>query len=75
MKTYEVIISKSQPTCGGKDPKTVEFQTVSTEDPVAFIRSRHPKTEFFASETTKDGTIVITFHEGARDFKYEFTEE
>ena len=75
MKTYEVIISRSQPTCGGKDPKTLEFRTVSTEDPVAYVRSKHRNTEFFAAETVRDGSIVITFHEGAQDFKYEFTEE
>ena len=39
MKTYELIIERRQPPCGGKPAKVVEVRSVTTDDPVAYVRS------------------------------------
>ena len=39
MKTYELIIERQQPPCGGKPAKVVEVRSVTTDDPVAYVRS------------------------------------
>ena len=33
MKTYELIIERHQPPCGGKPSKVVEVHSVATDDP------------------------------------------
>lgn len=37
MKTYELIIERQQPPCGGKPAKVVEVRSVTTDDPVAYV--------------------------------------
>ena len=35
---YELVITRTQPPCGGKSPQTHEIRSVSTEDVVAYVR-------------------------------------
>lgn len=74
MKTYELIIERRQPTCGGKPPKLYEFLTVQTENPEAYVRSREPEGEFTAIRNP-DGELVITVGDGLKQVRYGFTEE
>ena len=57
MKTYELVIEERQPTCGGKSPTKSRIMTVTTDDPVAYVRTMEPEgaLEVF---TTDDGTLV-----------------
>ena len=74
MKTYELIIERQQPTCGGKPPKAVEVRRVATDDPVAYVRSLEKNGELRVSANS-DGEIVITLDGGQNRVKYSFTEE
>lgn len=73
MKTYELIIERAQPSCGGKSPKEVQVQTVTTDDPAAYVRSVEKNGELNEA-TTPDGEIVITLGSGLTQVKYSFTE-
>ena len=42
MKTYELVIEEKQPTCGGRAPTKSEIRTVTTADPVAYVREQEP---------------------------------
>ncbi len=74
MKTYELIIERSQPTCGGKDPKEVKVLTVTTEDPVAYVREIE-QTDALQVEEKPNGEIVISLEMGLKRIRYSFTEE
>ena len=50
MKTYELIIQIQQPSCGGKAPFRNEIRTVSTDDPVAYVRKLEPDGELEGTE-------------------------
>ena len=39
MKTYELIIEQRQPPCGGKSPVDVKISTVTTDDPLAYVKN------------------------------------
>ena len=74
MKTYELVIKESQPTCGGKSPTKTSIQTVSTDDPMAYVKGLEPDSELTV-ETTADGTVVVTGNHNGMPIKYEFTED
>ncbi len=74
MKTYELVIKESQPTCGGKSPTKTSIQTVSTDDPLAYVKGLEPDSELSA-ETLPDGTLVVTGNHNGMPIKYEFTED
>lgn len=74
MKTYELVISRSQPTCGGKSPWANELLSVQTDDPAAYVRGREPGASLEV-DTTKPGTTVVSFLNGRQQVRYEFTEE
>ena len=74
MKTYELIIEKRQPTCGGKPPKLYEFLTVQTENPEAYVRSREPG-KALSVASKPGGELVICVGEGMKQVRYCFTEE
>ncbi len=74
MKTYELIIEKKQPTCGGKSPKEVKLMSVTTDDPVAYVRGIEENGELLVS-TSPAGEIVVEIHEGAKEIKYTFAED
>ena len=71
--TYELIIERQQPTCGGNSPYKCEFRTVSTDDPVAYVMQLEPECELEVSE--ENGSIVVEGDRNGRRIKYEFTEE
>ena len=74
MKTYELIIEKLQPSCGGKSPKDVKMQTVSTDDPMAYVRTAEPDGEL-TQEIRDNGDIVISLDQGLKHITYTFTED
>ncbi len=74
MKTYELIIERRQPACGGKDPKEVKVMSVTTDDPVAYVREIE-KTGELQVEEKPDGEIVVSLEVGLKRIQYSFTEE
>jgi hypothetical protein len=73
--TYELIIERQQPTCGGKSPFKCEIKSVTTDDPLAYVKKLEPGSEPEFS-TTEAGELVYEMH----DFKgmlirYIFTED
>lgn len=74
MKTYELIIERQQPPCGGKPAKVVELRSVTTDDPVAYVRSLEKSGELQVTDGS-DGEIVVTLDAGLKQVKYSFTEE
>lgn len=74
MKTYELIIERQQPSCGGKPAKVVEVRSVTTDDPVAYVRSLEKSGELQVTDGS-DGEIVVTLDAGLKQVKYSFTEE
>ena len=72
MKTYELIIERTQPPCGGNPPRTHEILNVQTDNLVAFVKNREPDVELEICE--KDAyTTVISLTRGAQHVIYEFT--
>ena len=74
MKTYELIIERRQPPCGGKPAKGVEVRSVTTDDPVAYVRSLEKNGELQVTNGS-DGEIVVTLDAGLKQVRYSFTEE
>jgi len=74
MKTYELVIEERQPTCGGKSPTKSTIQTVTTDDPVAYVKTLEPDSALEVS-TQEDGTVVVQADHNGMWIKYEFTEE
>ena len=74
MKTYELNIERHQPPCGGKPAKAVELKTVTTDDPVAYVRSIEKDGELKVT-TNPDGDIVVFLEAGLKRVKYSFTED
>lgn len=72
--TYELVIKESQPTCGGKSPTKTSIQTVSCDDPLAYVKGLEPDSALEA-ETAADGTVIITADHNGMPIKYEFTED
>ncbi|MGM9640329.1 MAG: hypothetical protein ACI3V3_03075 [Faecousia sp.] len=72
MATYELIIERRQPPCGGKPPKLYEFMTVQTENPTAYVRSREPGKELTVMQNAS-GELVISVGEGLKQVRYCFT--
>ena len=73
MKTYELVIEQKQPTCGGRAPTKSEIQTVTTDDPVAYVRALEPNGKMEV-ETTASG-VAVTVDRNGLWIKYEFTED
>ncbi|MBQ9825869.1 MAG: hypothetical protein IJM61_01645 [Firmicutes bacterium] len=75
MKNYELTIERRQPTCGGQSPFKCEIRSVSTDDPVAYVRTLEPNGELNVS-TDANGDLCVE-HTDPRGFnvKYIFTEE
>ncbi len=74
MKTYEVVILEQQPTCGGRRPFRNEIRTVSTDDPVAYVRKLEPFCELEVTEE-ENGVILIRAERSGYWIRYEFSEE
>ena len=74
MASYELIVEKQQPDCGGKDPRVLEFQSVETADPVEYVRGLHPGMELDV-EQKSSGELVVAVGEGVKRIRYCFTED
>lgn len=75
---YELVITRTQPSCGGKSPRTHEIRSVSTDDVVAYVRKCEIDLPEDAPLEIKDdgkGTVSIEFKSGAEMVTYEFTED
>ena len=75
---YELIITRTQPPCGGKSPQTHEIRSVSTEDVAAYVRRCEPELPASVALVPHDdgkGTISIEFDSGKSHVTYEFTED
>ncbi len=73
MKTYEMVYTQSQPTCGGKSPTKSEIRTVSIEDPVAYVKTLEPD-QPLEIEHAGDTLVIRVAHN--KDWaRYEFTED
>ena len=73
MKTYELVIEKKQPTCGGRAPTKSEIHTVTTADPVAYVKELEPNGKLEV-ETTANG-VTVTLRHNDEWIRYEFTED
>ena len=74
MKTYELLIAERQPTCGGKTPVRSRILTVTTDDPVAYVKALEPNGELKVTES-EDGTVIVETDHNGFWVKYEFTED
>ncbi len=71
--TYELVIKESQPTCGGKSPTRTSIQSVTCDDPLAYVKDLEPDSELTAE--TQGDTLIITADHNGMPIKYEFTED
>ena len=77
MKSYELIVERQQPPCGGKQTKLYDFRNVETDDPVAYVRQHEPgltQDVELNIDRTQDGVVSVSFTSGIQPVKYEFTE-
>ena len=74
MKTYELVIERLQPSCGGKSPKEVKVMTVTTDNPLTYVQALEPAGNLEV-ETSDAGEIIISLNEGLKHITYTFTEE
>ncbi len=72
--TYELLIREKQPPCGGKDPTKTTIRSVTTDDPLAYVRDFEPNGELSVSHAD-DGTLVISTVRNGWTVSYEFTED
>ncbi len=72
--TYELLIREKQPPCGGKDPTKTTIRSVTTDDPLAYVRDLEPNGELSVSHAD-DGTLVISTVRNGWTVSYEFTED
>ena len=78
--TYELVITRTQPPCGGKTPIVHEIRSVETDDIVAYVRaceSDMPADHPLTISDNGRGTTTVEFEGGARFYfvTYEFTED
>ena len=74
MKTYELIIERLRPGCGGQDPREVKILTVTTDDPMAYVRSLEPDGDL-EQTVNAAGEIVISLDKGLKHITYSFAED
>ncbi|MBQ7736989.1 MAG: hypothetical protein IJT62_04050 [Oscillospiraceae bacterium] len=75
---YELIITRTQPPCGGKETRTHEIRSVNTDDVIAYVRACESDMPADAPLTASDdgkGTVTVEFKSGAETITYEFTED
>ena len=73
MKNYELIIEQRQPTCGGRAPTKSEIRTVTTADPVAYVREQEPNGKLEVEESANG--VAVTIDRNGLWIRYEFTED
>ncbi len=74
MKSYELIIQRPQPSCGGKSPYKSEILSVTTDDPVAYVRKLEPESTLEVEEP-ENGVFLIRAENNGKWVKYEFSED
>jgi len=74
MATYELTIERNQPTCGGRAPTRCEVLTVTTDDPMAYVRKQEPGVEPQLLQN-ENGVILIRVEGNGMWVNYEFTED
>ena len=74
MKTYELIIERLRPSCGGQSPKDVKVLSVTTDDPMAYVRTLEPAGEL-EQEISASGELVISLNQGLKHITYTFAED
>ena len=75
---YELVITKTQPPCGGKSTTTHEIRAVETDDLIGYIRTSEsdlPKDFPLEGMSDGKGTTRFEFQSGASTITYEFTED
>ena len=75
---YELVITRTQPSCGGKSPQTHEIRAVSTDDVTAYVRrceTELPASVVLEMRDDGKGTVTIEFDSGKSHVTYEFTED
>lgn len=73
MKTYELVIERQQPSCGGKDPKEVKVLEVTTDNPLLYVQNLEPAGNLVV-EARDNGETVISLDQGMKHITYTFTE-
>ena len=74
MKTYELIVERLRPSCGGQDPKDVQIFSVITDDPMAYVRRQEPVGELEQTQGPA-GEIIISLDKGLKHIRYTFAED
>ena len=74
---YELVITRTQPHCGGKSPQTHEIRSVDITDPVDYVRKneRDMPADFPLQAAVIKGVVTVEFESGKSHVTYEFTEE
>ena len=76
--TYELVITRTQPHCGGKSPQTHEIRSVDVTDILAYVRRNEkdlPADFPLKAYDNGKGTISVDFESGKSHVTYEFTED
>ena len=74
MKSYELLITQQQPTCGGRAPTRSEVRNVTTEDPLAYVKSQEAGAEPVLLQD-EGGVLLYQVVRNDHWIRYEFTEE
>lgn len=70
---YELIVTISQPTCGGQAPTRSDIKYVETDDPVAYVQEQEKAAKLEVSYPG-NGVVVVEYATGSGNMaKYEFT--
>ena len=75
---YELVITKTQPPCGGKPTTSHEIRAVETDDIIAYVRASEkdmPKGYALEAKDNGKGTFTVEFESGKSTITYEFTED
>ena len=76
--TYELVITRTQPHCGGKSPQTHEIRSVDVTDILAYVRRNEkdlPADFPLRAYANGKGTVSVDFESGKSHVTYEFTED
>lgn len=75
---YELVITRTQPHCGGKSPQIHEIRSVETDDLTAYVRRNEkdmPPDFPLKGYDNGKGTVTFDFESGKSHVTYEFTED
>ena len=72
---YEIIIQRTQPPCGGKSPKVVDFRNADVDDPLSYVIMNEPNLLANVDidiDESKEGIVVISFTSLTAEASLEF---